>query len=267
MSQDTQTTNMFKYILAIALFVTVQAQNITNYDGRIISVTSYPLCRGIQSPSNETDQYCFVGGRASVLCRRPEPTCESGQKVATGFIVGYRDGAFLDHNANCTYFHWIWSCAHDWRVCLNGTVCVCNETTADPAHPESLCNCSSIHQYETNTCTNSPTMAPTLAPTLTPTMVPTFSPTTVPTISPTVDSSSQERRNDSDSSTHGMSSETLFWIAVGLATGIVVVIIMIIYILFKRNNSHQGFVNPVHHSSIATAFENPVYGDVNVSTA
>lgn len=281
---------MFLYVLTLTLFVATQAQNISHPDGLILAITSYPLCQGVEPLMNESDLYCFSGGRASILCRRPEPSCESGQKVATGFILGYRDGGFIDHNANCTYYHWIWSCAHDWRVCLNGTVCVCNETTADPAHPESLCNCSSSHDYETNTCTNSPTVAPTFAPTtsptpaptgtptLSPTDVPTASPTSVPTVSPTtissLDASPQARPADSNSSgdtMYGLDSETLFWIVIGLGAGLLIIIIVVAFVTVTKNRNNRKFAHEqyisAHVRTTPDGFDNPVYSDVNASSA
>jgi hypothetical protein len=273
---------MFSQAILLALFVASHAQNLTYHDGRLISITDYSLCQNAPPHMNESERYCFVDGRPSILCRRPEPSCQSGQKVATGFILGYRDGAFEDHNSNCTSFLWLWSCAHDWRICLNGTVCVCNETTADPSHPLSLCNCSSSHMYETNTCTNNPTVTPTapptmapifgptmmptlnptmmstMSPTVSPTMGPTSSPTMGPTSSPTIVSAVKASQKSSENDKDDFADVGMnFWIIIAVSALCLVLVVTVVVLVFKRKKTYNMT------RTVTSAFENPVYGDVH----
>lgn len=169
------------------------------------------------------------------MCRLDDNGCSIPQRVATELTVQ------TDPVTTCRTYSWTWTCARDYRLCVNGHVCVCSNVTTAPFSDCGVCNDNNTFFYNgTMPCTPAPTASPT-APTALPTTPPTASPN--PTYAPTT--GNVEKYNDTKHIPWYES--TAFIVAVSVAGGLAVLACFAALKRAKKRGSYRtGHANPIY---------------------
>lgn len=140
------------------------ATTTTAAPGQTLFTSIAQSCNGAPLNASNTTYCLTVHDHPTTLCRYPEPSCSTGERVAASLHT------WSSEATNCSTYAWTWACSS-----------LTDAPTAAPTSPPTR----SPTEYPTHTPTAAPTALPTHSPTLLPTSVPTTAPTLSPTSEPT----------------------------------------------------------------------------------
>lgn len=226
-------------------------------------------------------------------CRVDDNHCHRGQREAVlGYMLPPNTGFRSDiYHQDCHNYLWFWTCAYDYRICVNQSVCVCDHPVTDPVQASMVCNCTvddiydpvngcqTIYDLEptttatttpSTTATTTPTTTPTSsittstttstetttttvtdAPTTVPSFAPTHAPTSAPTVAPTPSFGSNLSQNVTNDSDSKSSGYPL-WLLIAVGGGAVVLVTLVTVVIVKRRKRPQ-------YLQTGQSFENPVF--------
>jgi len=217
-----------------ALFVVLAVTQAAN-PGDIVNVYNQSVC----GPPNHHPEGCFsVNSVPITLCRRDNVTCSGTHQMLVTGLASHTDPV-----TGCHSYEWTWTCALDYRACIDGNVCVCSNSTT------LVCDCNATNIYNgTERCTSAPTSAPTAPTSMRPTSAPTSA---APTSAAPTDTSALDESNDDG---------YIDWIIIGVVGAFVVLCIggcAIMDFFRRKHNKNKRIVRPEFRSHTNAVYDQP----------
>ena len=178
-------------------------------------------------PVNDTRICLTPLGHPGTLCREPDTSCATGERVASSLHT------WSDEHSNCSTYAWTWRCSGITEApTLPPTPVPTAAPTALPTHtPTAL---------PTNAPTLTPTPLPsTQAPTRAPTQAPTHTPTHLPTLAPTLPPTAASGGGNDDGDDIRLGLHWRWWIVIGVVAA-VLACLTVGYQCYKLDKEQQS---------------------------